>query len=322
MGARCPMGVRVDRPTVVAVCALQHMRALSPSAQTSLDAWPNLQLFRSYEAGRQDFVTILANCQPFQDPQGGPNFYMFNPAALYEIHIDNNGDAVEDLTFQFRFKNTSKASALTVGGKAVKIPLINSGTLSGVNPAALNVRETFTIDVVRGNRRGGSKTGVTNAAGGATEFDKPVDNIGDKTFGSASAYAAYANQHIYNVMIPGCSTPARVFVGQRKEPFYIAVGKAFDLFNLNPLGAEVGGNNNDQEAKNVSTLAMEVPIACDDDKPSAASLEVPDSAGASSAALKSYLQGLGPGDERGEPLRIKDSLTLPLDDEAEPIPLT
>lgn len=77
-------------------------------------------MFRSHEAGRQDFVTILANHQPFQDPQGGPNFYMFNPHALYEIHVDNNGDAVEDLTFQFRFKNTSKAGALTVFLKGIE----------------------------------------------------------------------------------------------------------------------------------------------------------------------------------------------------------
>lgn len=40
------------------------------------------------------------------------------------------------------------------------------------------------------------------------------------------------------------------------------MGKAFDLFNLNPLGAETGGNNNDLEMKSVSTLAMELPIAC------------------------------------------------------------
>ena len=48
---------------------------------------------------------------PFQDPQGGPNFYMFDPNALYEIHVDNNGDAKEDISFQFRFKNTSKGTA-------------------------------------------------------------------------------------------------------------------------------------------------------------------------------------------------------------------
>ncbi len=241
--------------------ASSHREAPFISGQAQVDA-TDLYMFRSYETGRQDFVTILANYQPFQDPQGGPNFYMFNQNALYEIHIDNDGDAVEDMTFQFRFKNTSNAAALTIGGKSVKIPLIHSGPITGVNPATLNVRETFTIDVVSGKRRGGTRTSVTNAAGGAAEFDKPVDNIGDKVFGSATGYATYANQHIYNVNIPGCAVPGRVFVGQRKEPFYIAVGKAFDLFNLNPLGPEVGGNNNDLEGKNVSTLAMEVPIAC------------------------------------------------------------
>ena len=220
----------------------------------------DLYMFRSYEGGRDGFVTILANYQPFQDPQGGPNFYMFDPNALYEIHIDNNGDGVEDITFQFQFKNTSKATALTVGGKAVKIPLIQSGQISGVNPASLNVRETYTVNVVRGTRRGGARTAGTNAAGGSATFDKPVDNIGEKTF--PDGYAAYANQHIYNLAIPGCSTNGKVFVGQRKEPFYIAVGKIFDLFNLNPLGAEVGGNNNDLEGKNVSTLALELPISC------------------------------------------------------------
>ena len=240
--------------------ASSHREAPFITSQPKVDA-TDLYMFRSYETGRQNFVTILANYQPFQDPQGGPNFFMFDPNALYEIHIDNNGDAVEDLTFQFRFTNTSKALALTIGTKSVKIPLINSNTITGVNPLTLNVRETFTIDVVRGTRRGGTSTRITGA-GGITVFDKPVDNIGDKTFGGAGGYATYANQHIYNVTVPGCSTPARVFVGQRKEPFYIAVGKIFDLFNLNPLGAETGGNNNDLEGKNVSTLAMELPISC------------------------------------------------------------
>ena len=240
--------------------ASSHREAPFISGQPQLDA-TDLYMFRSYETGRQNFVTILANYQPFQDPQGGPNFHMFSQDGLYEIHIDNNGDAVEDITFQFRFTNTSKATALTVGGKAVKIPLINSGVIAGVNPAALNVRETFTLNVVRGGRRT-SRTSVTNAVGGGAVFDKPVDNIGDKVFGSATGYATYANQHIYDVVIPGCATPGRVFVGQRKEPFYIAVGRTFDLLNLNPLGAEVGGNNNDLEGKNVSTLAMELPISC------------------------------------------------------------
>ncbi len=242
--------------------ASSHREAPFISMHPTVDA-TDLYMFRSYETGRAAYVTLLANYIPFQDPQGGPNFFMFDPNALYEIHIDNNGDGVEDLTFQFRFANTSKQTALTVGGKSVKIPLIDSGVITGVNAPALNVRETYTVDVVRGNRRTGTRGGVTNATGGSATFDKPVDNIGDKTFGGSTVYANYASQHIYTVSIPGCATPGRVFVGQRKEPFYIAVGKIFDLFNLNPLGTnELTGNNNDLEAKNVSTIAMELPISC------------------------------------------------------------
>ena len=244
------------------VSSSSHREAPFIAMTPSVDA-TDLYMFRSYETNRADYVTILANYIPFQDPQGGPNFYMFNPSAVYEIHIDNTGDGVEDISFQFKFTNTSKGAAFNVGGKQVKIPLINSGGIPpvGMNPDTLNVRETFTVDIVRGDRRTGARSSITKSGGGST-FDKPVDNIGDKTFGSATGYATYANQHIYTVAIPGCAAPAKVFVGQRKEPFYIAVGKIFDLINLNPIGPEINGNNNDLESKNVSTLAMEVPIAC------------------------------------------------------------
>jgi hypothetical protein len=252
---------------VAALCAVaaglpaqasSHREAPFIAMNPSVDA-TDLYMFRSYETDRQDFVTILANYLPFQDPQGGPNFYQFNPNALYEIHIDNTGDGVEDLTFQFRFTSTSKNTRLTVGGKSVAIPLIDSGQITGVNPGTLDVREQYTVSVVRNGRRSAAGTLLTNVSGGGSTFDKPVDNIGVKTIPD---YATYAALHVYGVNIPGCSRPGKVFVGQRKEPFYIAVGKTFDLFNLNPLGAEVGGNNNDLEGKNVSTLALEVPISC------------------------------------------------------------
>jgi hypothetical protein len=240
--------------------ASSHREAPAIAMNPSVDA-TDFYMFNSYEAGRTGFVTMIANYIPFQDPQGGPNFYQFNPNALYEIMISNNGAAKEDITFQFRFNSTSKATPLTVGGKQVKIPLINYGGISAVNPATLNVRETYSVDIVRGDRRSGTRSALTNVAGGARVFDKPVDNIGDKTFGSAPGYDNYAKLHIYDVAIPGCGN-GRMFVGQRKEPFYIAIGKTFDLINLNPLGAEVGGNINNLENKNISSIELEVPIAC------------------------------------------------------------
>jgi len=240
--------------------ASSHREAPYLAMQPSVDG-TDLYMFRSYETGRQGYVTVLADYIPFQDPQGGPNFYQFNPNALYEFHFDNNGDAKEDISFQFSFKSTSKGQTLQSGGKNTGIPLINSGEISGVNPATLNVRETFSVNVVRGDSTTGARAPLTRITTGASVFDKPVDNIGDKTFESTSGYATYAALHIYDVAIPGCGA-GRVFVGQRKEPFFIAVGKIFDRINLNPLGSEVNGNKNDLENKNISTIAMEIPISC------------------------------------------------------------
>ena len=60
--------------------------------------------FRSTESGRSGFVTLIANWIPFEEPSGGPHFYKFDDTALYEIYVDNTGDGVEDITYQFRFK--------------------------------------------------------------------------------------------------------------------------------------------------------------------------------------------------------------------------
>ena len=80
-----------------AVMASSHREAPSIAMNPSVDA-TDLYMFRSYETGRAAYVTLLANYIPFQDPQGGPNFYQFNPNALYEIHIDNTGAGSEAMT--------------------------------------------------------------------------------------------------------------------------------------------------------------------------------------------------------------------------------
>src|SRR6187397_307201 len=61
-------------------------------------------MFNSYEPGREGFVTLVANYLPLQDPYGGPNYFKLDPNAVYEIHVTNDGSAVESLTFQFKFQ--------------------------------------------------------------------------------------------------------------------------------------------------------------------------------------------------------------------------
>jgi len=248
------------------VQASSHREAPSITTTPKADA-TDFYMFRSYETGRSDYVTLIANYQPLQDAYAGPNYFAMDPNALYEIHVDNNGDAKEDITFQFRFTNTLAGGgagiALPVGGKQVGIPLMQAGRVANVKDANLNLAETYTVSVVRGGRRSGSTALVTNATGGGTVFDKPVDNIGVKTIPD---YAGYAAKHFYTVNIPGCTQPARVFAGQRQDPFAVNLGTIFDLVNA-PVSvitdpALINAAPNTLANKNVTTLALEVHRSC------------------------------------------------------------
>ena len=242
--------------------ASSHREAPFITTQPKVDG-TDLYLFNSYETGRADYVTVLANYQPLQAAYGGPNYFKMDPNALYEIHIDNNGDAKEDLTFQFRFQNNFKGITLPIGGQNISIPLTQAGQVSAPNAAALNVNEKFSLTLVRGDRRTGTATAVTQVGTGATQFDKPVDNIGTKTIPN---YPAYAAQHIYGINIPGCATPARVFVGQRQEGFAVNLGVVFDLVNA-PVAVItdptlINAAPNVLADANVTTLALEIHKSC------------------------------------------------------------
>lgn len=237
--------------------ASSHREAPFITQMPAVDA-TDFYMFNSYESGRSGFVTLIANYIPLQDPYGGPNYFKMDPAALYEIHVDNNGDAKEDITFQFRFNNSLKDITLPIGGKTVSIPLVNAGPFSAGDTSKLNVIETYTVNVSRSGRRSGGAAAVTNASGGGATFTKPHDNIGNK---SIADYNTYANAHVYNVNIPGCSTAGRMFVGQRKDPFVVNLGEVFDLINTNPLGP-VNGERDLLAGKNVTSLVLEVPASC------------------------------------------------------------
>jgi hypothetical protein len=237
-------------------------------------------MFRSYEGiaangtgGRSDYVTLIANYQPLQGPYGGPNYFSMDSNALYEIHIDNNGDAAEDITFQFRFNNKLNNVALPIGTgaaqKTVAIPLIQAGGVANLSDANLNLNESYTVNVVRGDRRKGAVQAITKAAGGAT-FEKPVDYIGVKTLGNTAAYATYASKHIHSIKIPGCPAgkdTGKVFVGQRQEGFAVNLGPIFDLVNAtaaqitNPALINAFAANSIQDS-NITSMALEVHKDC------------------------------------------------------------
>ncbi len=243
------------------VQASSHREAPQITSMPKLDG-TDFYMFNSYETNRSNFVTIVANYLPLQDPYGGPNYFALDENALYEIHIDNNGDAREDITFQFRFTNFTKEISLPIGPannrRTNAVPVINVGPISAADTSALNRIEQYRLNIIRGLRRTGVSESVTHG-GGSNLFTKPVDNIGTK---SIPDYTNYANSFIYTIDIPGCSTPGRLFVGQRKDPFVVNLGETFDLVNIsNPLGP-VGAEADSLRDKNVTSLILEIPKAC------------------------------------------------------------
>lgn len=256
--------------SAISIAALASSHREAPSITTTPKAdGTDFYMFRSYEANRSDFITLIANYQPLQDGYGGPNYFSMDPNALYEIHIDNDGDAQEEITFQFNFKNTLRDLKQTIGASEVSIPLIQQGGVSGLNSANLNLNETYTMTVVREGRRSGNRTVVSKTGGGST-LEKPVDYIGEKTLGNAAAYQGYADAHIHTVTIPGCTSgtnQAKVFVGQRQEGFAVNLGTIFDLVNApfnvisNRSFANAAAVNSIQD-KNVTSIAIEIHKDC------------------------------------------------------------
>ncbi len=238
-----------------AVFASSHREAPTITKYPKADA-TDFYMFRSYEAGRENFVTFIANYQPLQDPFGGPNYFLLDPRATYQINIDNNGDAVPDIVYDFEISNVYQNLVFPVDGVDVAIPLSNLGPFGNLDMHPnQNVFEMYQLSVTGNNL---ARTRATNLQTGSDVFIKPFDNIGTK---SIPDYFRYWNRFVYRTQLPGCASEARVFVGQRRDGFAVNLGEIFDLINTNPVGAP-NAEPNDLFGKNVTTFAMEVPISC------------------------------------------------------------
>src|ERR1700684_3648978 len=83
----------------VAALALTPLRATASSHREAplVTEMPKVDvsgwyMFGSYEPACWDFVTMVANSYPLPEPFGGPSYFRLEPAARYEIKIDNDGD--------------------------------------------------------------------------------------------------------------------------------------------------------------------------------------------------------------------------------------
>src|SRR6266705_1920163 len=172
----------------------------------------NTDLYAFVSPDKPDTATILANYIPLEEPAGGPNFNTFGDDVLYEIVIDNNGDGIEDITYQFRFKTT-------IGNPDTF--LYNTGPIGSLTDSSWNVKQSYSVTKVVGPRR----TGVSTILG--SNLPTPPVNIGPR---STPNYADLANAAI-NTLSDGST----VFAGQRDEAFYVDLGSIFDLGTLRPV---------------------------------------------------------------------------------------
>src|ERR1700730_12197926 len=133
-------------------------------------------MFRSYEPGRSGFVTMVANYQPLEDPFAGPNYFTMDPDALYDINVDNDGDALPEIPFRFRFTNTNQGLTVPVDGVNVAVPLVNIGPIGVGNSANSNVVESYTVEEITttGKKSKTKSALLTNVANGSSTFTKPT----------------------------------------------------------------------------------------------------------------------------------------------------
>jgi hypothetical protein len=202
----------------------------------------NTDVYAFVSPDAPDTVTLIANYIPFEDPAGGPNYYRFDPTVLYEVNVDNNGDAEEDVVYQFRFKTT------VANGNTF---LYNTGQVTSPTDGDLNVKQTYTV--TRLVRKAGNSFTKTVLG---SDLPVPPANIGPR---SNPTYDPYQG-------VVDLGSGRKVFAGPRDDPFFVDLGSIFDLGGLRPFGfAHLLPPNTKEDGQdgvlnyNTHTIAVQVP---------------------------------------------------------------
>ena len=216
----------------VSALASSHREAPAISLDPSADL-SDFYLFIS--PTDPDKVVLIANVNPLEDPGGGPNFHRFDDNVLYEIHIDNEGDGLADISYQWRFTS-----------EWTQPDTFLNNNCAITSAACLNLIQTYTVTQVKD----GVSTVILKSGTAAPTNVGVASDPGGVAYHPESA-------------TPGTMTTAhiasqggnRFFAGPRQEGFYVDLENTFDLLNLGS-----GGFNNTLLGKNVHSMAIEIPI--------------------------------------------------------------
>ena len=193
--------------------------------------------FVSYE--NPDKVTLIMNVDPLLEPSNGPTRSPFDPEIRYSIKIDNDHDAIEDISFDFKFKTNFRLPGVFVGlvgagdglvapknsplpvppGTPIVPPAITA--LDGPGSEGLNLSQQYDVTMVK-YQKGWAKHQI-KLSDDLNLFVVP-SNVGPRTMPD---YAGLADQGIYQL-----SYGIKSYAGTNDDPFYIDLGAVFDSFNL------------------------------------------------------------------------------------------
>ncbi len=191
----------------------------------------NTDVYAFVSPDKPDTVTFVANWFPFEEPNGGPNFYPWATSTHHDINIDNNGDGKPDVTYRWDFRTDDRR----VGADTF---LYNTGPVTSLHDDHLLFRQSYTLTEIRG----GQSTVLLR--------DAPVapSDVGP---GSMPNYGALRREAVVPVGAGGKS-----FAGQADDPFFLDL-RVFDLLyggNLTELGQDT------LAGFNVNTIALQVPV--------------------------------------------------------------
>ncbi|MEV4789547.1 DUF4331 domain-containing protein [Streptomyces tuirus] len=195
--------------------------------------YDNTDVYAFVSPDKPDTTTIVANWIPFEEPAGGPNFFPFAEDAQYDLRIDSNGDAQEDLLFRYTFKTHTKND---------KTFLYNTGPVESLDDPDLNITQTYDLEMIKlKHLKAVSKTKVAD--------DVPVapSNVGKA---SMPDYNTLRKQAVHKL-----AGGAQTFAGQADDPFFLDL-RVFDLLYGGNL-SEVG--NDTLKGYNVNSIALQVP---------------------------------------------------------------
>ena len=207
--------------------ASSHREAPLVAADPQIDN-TDLYVFRSPDA--PNTVSFVSSWIPFEEPAGGPNFYLWAENTNYDINIDNDGDAKADIVYRWKF-TTHYRNADTF--------LYNTGQVTSLGDTDLNIHQTY--DLTRINE-GGGKSLIFD--------DKKVvpSNVGDA---SMPDY----NEDLFDAGTSTAGNGTKSWVGQSDDAFFLDL-RVFDLLYGTDL-SEAGDDT--LEGFNVNTMALQVP---------------------------------------------------------------